>query len=68
MTFDGWTPANYERTYQGQVTVAAALAESLNVPTAYLGSLIGPPRIIQTARSLGISTEASSRDRSIKSG
>jgi penicillin-binding protein 1B len=56
MTFDGWTPANYERTYQGEVTVAAALAESLNVPTAYLGSLIGPPRIIRTARSLGINS------------
>jgi penicillin-binding protein 1B len=54
MSFGGWTPVNYERTYQGQVTVAAALAESLNVPTAYLGSLIGPSRIIRTARSLGI--------------
>jgi penicillin-binding protein 1B len=54
MTFDGWTPVNYERTYQGQVTIAEALAESLNVPTAYLGSLIGPARIIRTARSLGI--------------
>ena len=54
MTFGGWTPVNYERTYQGQVTVAAALAESLNVPTAYLGSLIGPARIIRTAQSLGI--------------
>jgi penicillin-binding protein 1B len=54
MTFDGWTPVNYERTYQGQVTIAEALAESLNVPTAYLGSLVGPARIIRTARSLGI--------------
>lgn len=54
MSFGGWTPANYERTYQGQVTVAEALAESLNVPTAYLGSLLGPSRIIRTARSLGI--------------
>jgi penicillin-binding protein 1B len=54
MSFGGWTPVNYERTYQGQVTVAEALAESLNVPTAYLGSLLGPPRIIRTARSLGI--------------
>ena len=49
MTFNGWTPANYERNYQGTVTVAEALAESLNVPTAYLGSLLGPPRIIRTA-------------------
>ena len=54
MTFGGWTPVNYERTYQGQVTIAEALAESLNVPTAYLGSLVGPARIIRTARSLGI--------------
>jgi penicillin-binding protein 1B len=54
MTFNGWTPVNYERTYQGQVTIAEALAESLNVPTAYLGSLVGPARIIRTARSLGI--------------
>jgi penicillin-binding protein 1B len=54
MSFGAWTPANYERTYQGQVTVAEALAESLNVPTAYLGSLLGPARIIRTARSLGI--------------
>ena len=57
MTFGGWTPANYERTYQGQVTVAAALAESLNVPTAYLGSLIGTARIIRTAHALGIRSE-----------
>ncbi|HTT76482.1 MAG TPA: PBP1A family penicillin-binding protein [Candidatus Binataceae bacterium] len=55
MTFNGWTPVNYERTYQGTVTVAEALAESLNVPTAYLGSLLGPPRIIRTAHALGIS-------------
>jgi penicillin-binding protein 1B len=55
MTFNGWTPVNYERTYQGTVTVAEALAESLNVPTAYLGSLLGPARIIRTAHVLGIS-------------
>jgi penicillin-binding protein 1B len=55
MTFNGWTPVNYERTYQGTVTVAEALAESLNVPTAYLGSLLGPPRIIRTAHDFGIS-------------
>jgi len=57
MTFSGWTPANYERNYQGTVTVAAALAESLNVPTAYLGSLLGPPRIIRTAHAFGISED-----------
>ncbi len=54
MSFGGWTPANYERTYQDKVTVTAALAESLNVPTAYLGSLLGPPAMISTAHLLGI--------------
>lgn len=54
MSFGGWTPVNYEHTYQGTVTVADALAKSLNVPTAYLGSLLGAPRIVRTAHEMGI--------------
>jgi penicillin-binding protein 1B len=54
MSFGGWTPVNYEGNYAGDVTVAAALADSLNVPTAYLGSLLGPPAMIHTAHLLGI--------------
>jgi penicillin-binding protein 1B len=55
MTFpDGWTPANYERTYQPQVTVVQALYESLNVPTAYVGSELGPSKIVKTAHEMGI--------------
>jgi penicillin-binding protein 1B len=54
MSFNGWTPANYERTYQPQVTVAMALFDSLNVPTAYVGSRLGPPTIVRTAHELGI--------------
>jgi 1A family penicillin-binding protein len=54
MSFGGWVPANYEGTYQGKVTVAEALARSLNVPTAYLGSLLGPAAIIRTAHQMGI--------------
>ncbi|MGH7779652.1 MAG: transglycosylase domain-containing protein, partial [Candidatus Binataceae bacterium] len=46
MSFGTWTPVNYERTYQGQVTVAEALFESLNVPTAWVGSQLGPARIV----------------------
>ena len=57
MSFGGWTPANYERTYAGQVTVGQALAQSLNVPTAYLGSLLGTPAIIRTAHLMGIHEE-----------
>jgi penicillin-binding protein 1B len=55
MTFaDGWTPANYERNYQPQVTVADALIESLNVPTAYVGNQLGPALIVKTAHEMGI--------------
>jgi penicillin-binding protein 1B len=54
MSFNGWTPANYERSYQGQVTVVQALFESLNVPTAWVGSQVGPARIVETAHQLGI--------------
>jgi penicillin-binding protein 1B len=54
MSFGTWTPVNYERTYQGQVTVAEALYESLNVPTAWVGSRLGPGRIVKTAHDLGI--------------
>lgn len=57
MTFNGWTPADYERTYQGQVTVEDALADSLNIPTAYLGSLLGTPSIIRTAHAMGINED-----------
>ncbi len=54
MSFNGWTPANYERTYEPQVTVAQALIESLNVPTAYVGNELGPATIVKTAHEMGI--------------
>ena len=54
MSFDGWVPANYEKTYQPQVTVAEALFESLNVPTAYVGSRLGAGMIVRTAHEMGI--------------
>ena len=57
MTFGTWTPVNYEHTYQGRVTVAQALFESLNVPTAWVGSQLGPARIVQTAHEMGIQEE-----------
>jgi len=54
MSFNGWMPSNYEHTYQGQATVVQALAESLNVPTAYVGSELGPPLMVKTAHEVGI--------------
>lgn len=54
MSFGGWMPADYERTYRGTVTALDALADSLNVPTAYLGSLLGTSQMIKTAHEMGI--------------
>jgi penicillin-binding protein 1B len=54
MSFGGWRPVDYEGTYAGEVTVAEALADSLNIPTAYLGSLLGPQTMIRTAHLMGI--------------
>jgi len=53
-TYNGWTPANYEKTYQPQVTVVQALYESLNVPTAFVGNELGPATIVKTAHEMGI--------------
>lgn len=49
-----WEPANYDRDYRGAVTLRHALERSLNVPFARLGLAIGPERIVETARRLGI--------------
>jgi penicillin-binding protein 1B len=49
-----WAPKNYENSYAGQVTVARALARSLNVATVRLSQIVGLPRIVETARAMGI--------------
>ncbi len=54
MSFGTWAPADYERTYLGQVTAAQALFDSLNVPTAWVGSRLGPSKIVETAHEFGI--------------
>jgi penicillin-binding protein 1B len=49
-----WTPVNYDGEFHGEVTLRQAIEQSLNVPVARLGIQVGPERIIQTARDLGI--------------
>jgi penicillin-binding protein 1B len=49
-----WTPVNYDREYRGAVTLRDALERSLNVPFARLGMDLGPERIVETARRLGV--------------
>jgi penicillin-binding protein 1A len=49
-----WTPRNHDGTFRGTVGMRESLVHSLNVPTARLGLAVGIPRIIATARALGI--------------
>jgi penicillin-binding protein 1A len=49
-----WSPENFTRTYQGQVTVRKALAQSLNIPTIRLLEKVGIERTIEYAKKLGI--------------
>ena len=49
-----WAPRNYEDTYAGHVTVARALARSLNVATVHLALDVGLPKVVEMARELGI--------------
>jgi len=51
-----WQPVNYDGEYRGSVTVREAIEQSLNVPVAKLGIAIGPERIVETARMLGITS------------
>ena len=49
-----WQPVNYDGQFRGGVSVREALERSLNVPFARLGMDIGPERIVETARRLGV--------------
>jgi penicillin-binding protein 1B len=49
-----WSPRNYEDRYEGRVTVRRALEQSLNSATVRIALETGLPRVIYTARTLGL--------------
>jgi penicillin-binding protein 1A len=49
-----WQPMNYDREFRGDITLAAALAGSRNIPTIRLMDALGPAQVIAYARRLGI--------------
>jgi penicillin-binding protein 1A len=49
-----YEPQNYERRFEGPVTLRHALEESLNVPTVRLMAALGPKEVIGYARQMGI--------------
>jgi penicillin-binding protein 1B len=49
-----WAPQNFEHQTYGQVTLARALAESLNLATVHLGLDIGLPKVAESLEHLGL--------------
>jgi len=49
-----WTPNNYGGKYFGKVTLATALAKSLNSVAAQLAMEVGPQAVIEAAHRMGI--------------
>jgi penicillin-binding protein 1B len=51
-----WAPQNFEHQVYGQVPMARALAESMNLATVRLGLDLGLPKVAQTLQRLGLET------------
>ncbi len=52
-----WSPENYDRQFRGRVLLFDALVHSYNVPTVRLGIDVGPERVVDTLRKLGVTGE-----------
>ncbi|MGH7254347.1 MAG: penicillin-binding transpeptidase domain-containing protein, partial [Nitrospirales bacterium] len=49
-----WSPENYDHQFRGQVTVRAALEQSLNVPAVRVAQATGLARVTEVAGRLGL--------------
>jgi penicillin-binding protein 1A len=54
---NGWRPENFNHEYFGPVTLAHALASSLNSVSVRLTTELGPDAVVRTARRLGITSK-----------
>ncbi len=60
ITWNGWSPRNYERTYEGKVSLMTALAKSINtVPVRLARDYLGTKAIAETARRMGVESPVS---------
>jgi penicillin-binding protein 1A len=51
-----WTPQNYDGRYRGEMTIQAALGQSINTIAVQLAEEVGRDTVIRTARRLGITS------------
>jgi penicillin-binding protein 1A len=57
ITWRGWSPQNYGRSYAGRVTLMTALAKSINtIPVRLAKDKLGTEIIAQTAKKMGVET------------
>jgi len=52
-----WSPKNYSKEFRGQVTLADAFADSLNIPAVRLSEGVGRKIVHQVARDFGIRSD-----------
>jgi penicillin-binding protein 1A len=56
ITLDGWSPANNDGVYRGDITLKEAFRRSSNAATVRLSEAVGRATVLRTARDLGITT------------
>ena len=56
ITIDGWTPANVDGVYRGQITLREAFLRSSNAAAVRLSERVGRQNVLRAARELGISS------------
>ena len=66
--FGDWAPENYGGGYSGMVTIAQALARSINTVAAKLGQEVGGSAMGELARRFGLTTIPSNPDLSVALG
>lgn len=54
--FPDFTPENFDKSFSGAVTAAAALSQSLNIPAVKMLKDYSPERFLQLLRALGFTT------------
>jgi len=59
--FGGYAPENFDRAFQGRITMEEALRRSLNLPAVALLSELGPAQFLQRLRSAGIALKLPTR-------
>ena len=56
ITVDGWTPANSDGVYRGNITLREAFARSSNSAAVRLSEKVGRANVLRAARELGITS------------